>query len=51
MFFFSPFQSRLLLTDDWQAKITKNNKRPGGLGPAVLALPLSVMLGPWPSSS
>lgn len=49
--FFSPFQSRLLLTDDWQAKITKNNKRPGGLGPAVLALPLSVMLGPWPSSS
>lgn len=37
----------LLLTDDWQTKIIKNNKRPGGLGPAVLA-PLLPVLGPRP---
>lgn len=24
------------LTDDWQTEIIKNNKRPGGLGPAEL---------------
>lgn len=29
------------LTDDWQTKIIKNYKRPGGLGPAELAPLLS----------
>lgn len=48
-FFFS--SAPLLLTDDWQTKIIKNNKRPGGLGPAELAPLLSVVLRPWPSAS
>lgn len=38
-----PFQPPLLLTHDWQTKIIKNNKRPGGLGPAELAPLLSVV--------
>lgn len=36
-------QAPLLLTDDWQTKIIKNNKRPGGLGPAELAPLLSAL--------
>lgn len=47
--FFSP--ALLLLTDDWQTKIRKNNKRPGGLGATELAPLLSVVLRPWPSAS
>lgn len=49
-FFFSS-QSPLLLTDDWQTKIIKSSKRPGGLGPAELAPRLSVALRPWPMAS
>ena len=40
--FFRP-SPLLLLTHDWQTKIIKNNKRPGGLGPAELAPLLSVV--------